>query len=98
MAASIRVTSRFVTAAKSAPPVPTARRMDDLVQAGLLACGSIPSPPSQVLHGKTQWHVREGFAADSCGGKSGFALPLKRRSALDSPWPINVIGTPELWE
>jgi hypothetical protein len=33
---------------------------------------------------KAQWHLREGFTTDSCGGSSGFALPLKRRGAPDS--------------
>ena len=46
--------------------------------------GRHPSPPSQALHGKAQWHVREGLAADSCGRSSGLALPWKRRSAPDS--------------
>ena len=46
--------------------------------------GRHPSPPSQTLHGKVQWHVREGLTADSCGGSSGLASPLKRRSAPDS--------------
>jgi hypothetical protein len=36
------------------------------------------------LHGKAQWHVREGLAADSCGRSSGLALPWKRPSAPDS--------------
>jgi len=46
--------------------------------------GRHPSPPSRTLHRKDQWHVGEGFAADSCGGSSGFALPLRRRGAPDS--------------
>ena len=75
--------------------------MDDLVQAGLLACGSSPfSAFPKSCMSKTQWHVREGFAADSCGGSSGFAVPLKAAQAhrISLLEPINVIGTPELWE
>jgi len=46
--------------------------------------GRHPSRPSQALHRKAQWHVREGLAADSCGGSSGIVLPPKRRNAPDS--------------
>jgi hypothetical protein len=33
---------------------------------------------------KAQWQLEEGFAADSCGGSSGFDSPWERRIAPDS--------------
>ena len=46
---------------------------------------------------KTQWHVEEGLAADSCGRSSGFDLRLNEpQTAPDSLLTlINVISVPE---
>ena len=99
VAASIRVTSRFVTAAEVRPDAPTARRKDDVVQAGLLARGSSPFSafPGLAWQGPVARERR-----DSPPTVAGAApdLPCRRNGAAHRipSWPINVIGTPELWE
>jgi hypothetical protein len=59
--------------------------------------GLYPSPPSQILQRKTQWHVGDGLTADSCGGSSGFEMRQNApQIAPDSLLtPINAIGAPE---
>jgi hypothetical protein len=57
--------------------------MTSLRQVSWLA-GLYPSPPSRAVLCTAQWQPEEGFAADSCGGSSGFGPPSQRRIAPDS--------------
>ena len=58
--------------------------------------GRHPSPPSQALHGKAQWHVnrRRQLRAQL---RTCLAVETAQRTRIPY-WPINVISTPELGE
>ena len=93
VAASIRVTSRFVTAAEvrpaRAPHVGRMTRSGRSPGSRVVTLLRLPRPCMARPSGT----VGEGLTADSCGGSSGLALPWK--SHRIPSWPINAISTPE---
>ena len=63
---------------------PHAGRMTSFRQVSWLA-GRRPSPPSQTLRGKVQWHVEKGSPPTVAGAAPDLPRPLKRRGAPDTP-------------
>ena len=97
MATSSRVTTRSVTTAEVRPErAPrTPEGVTSFRQVSWLA-GLNPSPPSQALHRKAQWHLREDSPPTVAGAAPELLSHRNGATHRIPSWPINAISTPEL--